>query len=824
MTDELAPTKGTYTGLFLVTLATLAYEVLLTRIFSVTMWYHLAFLAISIAMFGMTLGALRVYLQPARYPKEQTERAMGWSALRTGLFMVTGVAAHIALGPVLGDRPLLGLTGTFIAIAVPFYESGVCVCLALTRFPRQTSRLYGADLAGAAAGCLLVIALLHWFDAVAAVVVVALLPGVAAWCFAAKEHRALRSAAAGSCLLLVTVVAGHEVLAARSASPLHITWTKGRLEDKAAYEKWNSFSRLAVRPLTRDGTPLSWSLSQTYEQHAPAPLYYTLNIDSVAGTMLTQFDGDLSRVDYLKYDVSNLVHYLRPAGKVVVVGVGGGTDILSAAVFGQKEVTGVEMNEDVLRILTERYGDFTGHLDRLPQVRFVNQEGRSYAAAGGDPADVVQLTFIDTWAATAAGAFVLSENALYTRESWKLFLERLKPDGILSVSRGFESEPPYEIYRLTALARESLRALGVEKPENNIVVVANLTPKAHVSWCKMAVVLVSRTAFSAADLDTLEDVTRRLQFDVMWSPRQTRPDAFRQMATDTDVAALEDRLGMTFSAPTDDAPFFFQMLRPRDFLRRSPISDPYGRPSPATDPNQRAVGMLFGLLGVVTVLTVLCIVVPLAWAARGKSAAGAAPCLVYIACIGLGFMLIEISQMQRLILFLGHPVYGLSVILFALLLAGGLGSYLTDRIADASFGRLAPRCLMALVGVMVIFGFASVPALNAWQHGSMLVRLTVALAILFPLGGVMGTAFPLGIRLANARVPQATPWLWGVNGAASVMASVLAMAVALTFGISVSYWAGVACYAVAGVALVMGVRATSEALRAVPASAGPMLR
>jgi len=248
-------------------------------------------------------------------------------------------------------------------------------------------------------------------------------------------------------------------------------------------------------------------------------------------------------------------------------------------------------------------------------------------------------------------------------------------------------------------------------------------------------------------------------------------------------------------------------------LRISDLLDPSIRNAKLVDANLKAVLTLGVLLVIVAVLTLLCIVLPLALSTGLKEVAGATPLFVFFGSIGLGFMLIELSQMHRLILLLGHPTYGLSVVLFALLLSSGVGSFVSQRIRDIRRGGV--RLLLVLLAVLALFGIVTPSLALAIEPWPTPVRIAVAVAMLFPLGLLLGMAFPLGLRVAVGRSQRLTPWLWGINGAASVLASVLATGIALTFSISTAYWAGACCYVVALlaflVAAVPGGRATAEA-------------
>jgi hypothetical protein len=252
---------------------------------------------------------------------------------------------------------------------------------------------------------------------------------------------------------------------------------------------------------------------------------------------------------------------------------------------------------------------------------------------------------------------------------------------------------------------------------------------------------------------------------------------------------------VNIAPPTDDSPFFFHMLRPRDLLGletwraalRGSLAD------------VQAVGVLGVLLLTVVGLTVLCIVVPLALTSDRGLLAGAAPLFVFFAGIGFGFMLVEISQMQRLIIFLGHPTYGLSVVLFAMLASSGVGSLAAGRLRAAGVRAALP--LLLLVVVLGVFGIVTPFVVRAFEAATTIVRIAVAVGLLLPIGFLMGMAFPLGMRAAAGRAATLTPWLWGINGATSVCASVIAIVIALQWGIAAAFWTGVACYVAAAVGL-----------------------
>jgi len=784
-------TWRTLVGLFLICLATIMDEILLTRIFSVTMWYHFAFGAISLAMFGMTVGATQVYQHPEIYNALHAKRYMARSCLWFGITAIGSVLVHMLVP--FASKPIfamLWILFSYSMLSVPFYFSGICVCLALTKFPGKASALYAADLVGAATGCILVIYALKVTDAPTAVMGLALLASLAAATFAidGRLPRLCRTAA------IMSVVFGgllifNSILVLKQSSPLRVTWAKGKAESRPLYEKWNSFSRITV-----DGNPkiassvISEGISSIYPENQTVR-QLQLTIDGSAATTITRFDGSYSELGYLKYDVKNIVHHFPSGGSVLIIGAGGGRDILSAISMGQKTIRAVEINQSILETVNSRFGDFSGHLDRDPKIAFVNDEARSYIARTNERFDVIEASFIDTWASTAAGALSLTENSLYTAEAWKLFLDRLTPRGVLSFSRWYTSGIPAEAYRLTSLAAAALHSSGATNPRNHILLVRNMRHNIQgFDLIGAATILVSKQPFSAADIDRFEEICKQMRFDVVLTPRSSIDPIFGLLADGTDPSSLLAPTQLDVSAPTDDSPFFFNVRPFRYLFRRSKQDEIAGL---SVQPGEFVIILLLG----VTFLTLYFILMPLVKTVHTANVRGSAPYWIFFVSIGLGFMLIEVSQMQRLIVFLGHPTYALSVVLFTLLLSGGIGSFTTSKLTKPD--RSAANRLALLCFSLFLFGLLTPHVIHAFASSTTPVRIALAAGILFPPGMFMGMAFPLGLKMSTGTFDALMPAFWGVNGAASICASILAMAIAMNAGISAAFWTGFCCYCVA---------------------------
>ena len=798
--------RHAYVGIFLLALTTLAYQILITRVFSVTLYYHFAFAGISLTMLGLTTGAMVVFLAPGFFDSSRAYNRLSWLAILSGISAVLALVFHLS-APIHIEKSagfLFQLILHFSAFAIPFLLSGVAISLILTRGVRSVGRLYAADLVGAALGAALVVLVLRWVGVISAILGVAVLLGIAACAFA-WAARSVRGPAVAFLALALAGFSAQVMLESQGQPHLSVRWAKNSQLERPIYEGWNSYSRIAV-VREMEETPFGWGYGEKAAEHPVFKQYY-LNIDAEAGTAILEFDGDTGPLAFLEDDVVNASYHVRKPESVAVIGVGGGRDVLTALRFDADKVTGIELNKLILDLLTDRYADFSGRLDEDSRVNFVNAEARSYIAQADEQFDLIQISLIDTWAATAAGAYVLSENALYTKEAWAGFLDALSDDGVLTTSRWWTPGYRVEGHRMFTMAMEVVREeLGATRPERHLLVARG---------GRVVNVMVSKSPYSDAEVDRFLATCGKRGFEVLWSPRGAQEPVIQALVAGTidreDLATLPFDL----TPPTDDRPFFFHQVRFTDAFRKDRYAKLYGDDVNPVTQNVNAVFVLAFVLIAVSVLSVLLIGAPLLATRRHVSLRGSGTPMGYFAAIGLGFLFVEISQMQRLVVFLGHPVYGLAVVLFSLLLFAGVGSLATTRIAQPR------RLLGTLLAILLVFGLATVPLTSAFRSQETLVRILVAVAMLAPLGFCMGMAFPFGMRIVEKGDRGLLPWFWGVNGATSVVATVLATAVSLSWGISVTYWVGVVCYAGCLLAYVVMERSPSPVRRKRPARSRP---
>ncbi len=771
-----AVTSGALAGVACISMALLMTELALTRIFSVTMYYHFAFLAISIALFGLGASGVYVYLARRRLGRHPPAVLLAWHALGYALVTTVSLAVLVRLrvGLNYSAENLVLMLAIYALAALPFLAGGSVISLAISRLAGRINLVYAADLLGASAGCLVLLPLLDLVGAPGVVLSTSALGAAAAACFAPRGLRARVLPIAA--LLVIGTWSAH----ASGLVSFDVTATKGHAGDTVLFSKWNSFSRVAVYD-RRHG---DWSLSATYT--GPMPDSRFMDIDSAASTPIVRFTGDLEGVTYLRAELTALAYHLAAPGfSALVIGPGGGRDLLSALVFGASRVDGVEINPIIaIDVMSHRFLDYSGRLYTRPDVRIFVEDGRSFVRRTPERYDVIQASLVDTWAATAAGAYTLTENSLYTTDAFDDYLEHLSDRGLLTITRW-----TLDGVRLVSLAQEACARRGWSAADRVAV----------IQHDKVATFILKRSPFDFDEVRHLLRVCDDLRFTVLYAPGVTPPDRLAPTGAGhwetpqdapNDYARLllaRDRQAFYASYPlditptTDDRPFFFHTTKLKD-----QVAVAFGR----TMLFGNGLSALMTLMGISTALVVLFIVGPMALSGRELLEGGWSRWLAYFGLLGAGFMLVEVALLQRFVLLLGHPVYSLTVTLFSLLLGTGTGSYLSRRIGDT---HVRARLLTALVGIALLDLAAVValpPIIRAAIAAPLAARIALAVVLLFPAGLLMGIPLPSGVRLLASRQPHLLPWAWAVNGALSVLGATLAVFIAMNWGFSVTLLTG----------------------------------
>lgn len=765
--------RHVFLGVALVSLCVLMLQLTLTRLFSATMYYHFAFLAISLALFGSGASGVLVYVLDRR---PSAAALPGWLSLAAALFAVSTIAALVVvLGNPLSPvdpwpRTLARLAAIYGACVLPFFFAGCAVTLAVTGLAHDMGRLYFFDLAGAALGCLLLIPLLDALGAVNTVLAVSLVAAVAALTFelAAPARRSSRLALLALCLASAALLTANARIGF-----LDVRHAKGLPEaGNVIFSKWNSFSRITLWGSLENDSAL-------------------IMIDADAATVLYRDGNDLARHRRLQWRIEALAYQLRPAARALILGSGGGADVIMARLHAAREVVAVEVNPIIARDLmaSEPFRSYSGALYEQAGVRLEVDEGRSFIRSRDDRYDVIQGTMVDTWAATSAGAFALAENNLYTVEAFEDYAEHLEPDGILSLTR-WHLEPPDQLLRLVSLARAMMEERSIDNPERHLILVRDVAEPS--SGRAAATFLFKRSEFTASEVRAVEEAAARAGFTVLYTPATRPANDFTRLIEAPDPTRVWRTFENDVSPTRDDNPFFFHTTRLRS-LRKA-----LAAPAEWRKTNLGSF-VLVSLLILTSVLTLAFILGPLALA-RGRLLrrdAATHAALLYFACLGAGFMLVEVVLVQKCLLFLGYPVYSLAVVLFSLLVFSALGSAATRRLGGDRLGARL-RGLLALVAALVVAAVLTLsPLFSALASLPRPARIALTILLLAPLGLAMGTPMPAGIRLLAGRRAELIPWAWGVNGAASVFGSVAALGLALGVGFNAALLVGAGLYLLA---------------------------
>jgi predicted membrane-bound spermidine synthase len=751
------------------TCATLLFEVALTRIFSLIFWYHYGFVVISLTLLGIGLSGIFVYLYPERFPRSESA---GRAATASIAFAIATVGFLTLFHWLVSTTPYVGtseLLIVFLMTVVPFFFGGLAIAIPLSRFTERIGTLYGADLLGAAIGAGLVIPLLALFGGHQTLLVAACIAAGAAILFArAQQDRT--AAIRGTVALAICLTTW---LVAASTDAFQIRYSKNQEEKNVVYERWNSFSRVAV--LETDLRRGGWNLSP---KAPPGGIdQRKIMIDGGAMTPLLAFKGDFDALELLRYDVSSLGYQIRPQNNVVIIGAGGGRDILTARSFGVENIHAVEINPIIVDYVRNHCAPFCESAYDLPGVTHSVMDGRSYLATATEKFDHVQLSAVDTVAASAAGALALVEQSLYTKEAFLDYFDHLTDDGLVSITRPFNTEDVGETLRMADIVRAAWGERGIQDPAQHFVMLG----RREATESKWGLLLVSKRPFDATDLGTIERLVDDLDFRLLYAPGRSDnlPEILQILGPNRD--SFLDDFEQNVAATTDDKPFFFYFRKPGTALLRAfSIGSQFERQAVVVQ--DILLKLLFFIFGL-TFLTAFGIPMALG-RLRLREARGSGVTLTYFAGIGLGFMLTEIALLQRFTLLLGRPVYAFAVILGTMLVFGGIGSFLSHRVGSEGLRRFNQIGLLAILAGIAIHAWFMPFVLSSAMHWDLGLRLGLTVLTIAPLATAMGIALPSGMRLIERSSPQVLAWAWGVNGSMSVLGTVSAMAISVFFGIT----------------------------------------
>ena len=801
-----APARPPLAAIALLSAAALGYEILLTRLFSIVLWHHFAYMMISAALLGYgAAGTFVALARPALLARY--ERTFVAAAALFGITAVAGfaLAQRVGFDPLelLWDpRQPLRLLGVYALLLVPFFCAATALCATFARFADRASSVYASDLTGAGAGCLAILAALY---AVAPVDALRLI-GSAGLVAAAFAAHALRLRPRGIAVALFGAAVAVPLLVPADWIRLRPSEFKelGRtLQVKGARVLAERSSPLGVVTVVESAeVPFRYAPGMSLNAPAGPPDQLGIFVDGEGPSALLRYDGRREPLAYLDYLTSAVPYHLRAGPRVLVLGAGAGADVLQAIALGARTVDAVEQDPEIVDLVERRFADYSGRPYGAPGVRVHIAEARGFVARSRDRYDVIEVALLDAFGASAAGLYALSESYLYTVEALSAYLDRLEPSGILAITR-WVNLPPRDVLKLFATAATALERRGDADPGRQLALVR--------SW-STATLLVKNVPFTNADIAALREFCRQRSFDADWFPGIAPGDANRYNVLEHSEfeegarallgpgrAAFIDRYKFSLEPPTDDRPYFFRFFRWRTLPELLALKDRGGLP--LLDWGYPV--LIVALVQAILAGTVL-IVLPLAVGRREAKAPGMPSrgrVALYFGAIGFAFMFVEIAFIQKFLLFLAYPLYAVAVVLCAFLVFAGLGSRWSARLSPAA-ARPHPAVLAAAaIGALSLVYLAALPPLFAWLAPLPdAARIAISLVLIAPLAFAMGLPFPVQIaRLAPAGTAL-IPWAWGVNACASVVAAVLATLLAVHVGFAAVVVLAACLYGVAATA------------------------
>jgi hypothetical protein len=783
-------------GIFFISFSTLLFELSLTRVFSVTLWYHFGFLIISTALLGFGVSGVVLSLSEKLREQFTLDKTLGLLCicLCFSVFICFALVQRIPFDPfsLYADKmQLLYMPVTYVLVAIPFFFAGLALSLLFTRFSSNVNRLYAFDLAGAALGCIAIIFTISYFGGAGSVLLAAPLAAVAALVFFGKLHPKL--SVFSFLLALVTVFLS---IYSNALIPLHITDNKAKSlsNKKPVFSKWNTFSKI--------------DLYIDSSQVSPAKKSATFIIDR--GTAATGLDFDMKpNVRRVLGQFPNdslygscLAYLDKKNATVLVIGSGCGTQVLDALHYGVKKVTAVEINPIINDVVMRN--EYWADLFHQPQVKLVTDEGRNYVRSSKENYDAIISVHTISNAAIASGALSLSENYVLTKEAFEDYFDHLTDSGIIYFTR-----PEFQLPRLFSTGREVLEEKGVKNASLHFFAFTfpgPATPLFRGRKSFFAVFVMSKSPLSPM-LVTKMDSFAHLQTSpspvVLYNPYNPVNNIYDSILQTPDLAKLYKNYPFEISPATDNEPFFNHHTR-WSSLNWQAFKEIFSQQKAgrlALEDKPIAEVTLIVLLVQVLIISAIFILLPLSkFSYIALPAKHIFPYLFYFAGLGCGFIMIEIVMIQLFSLLLGEPVYTFAIVLGVLLLFTGVGSYISARYKTNA--KMALRNVIVILSMLLLIASFFLPALlrQAIQL-PMTARILLSIVLIMPIGILLGMPFPTGIRLIGDIVPQLIPWAWGVNGFFTVTGSVVALMLSMMVGFQATLCSAIAIYLISMAAI-----------------------
>jgi hypothetical protein len=748
-----------FAGIFLIALSGLVLEVSITRIFSAAIWYHFAFVAVSVALVGLGASGLVVQHRVKKLKGKWAENLTIYSAWGIAIFIPITLFVMHALASQVIYLPLF-----MILFSVPFFLVGIIISAAFNAFASVAGRLYAADLIGASAGALLVVLFLVLTGGEGATLIVGLIAAIGGTIFSRIAKNTKKTVVSlmfvAFALSLIFLNHATQIFAiptdptAQKDLPIYLREHPG---SKIVKTEWNSFSRIDVVEGGAGGEGL---VAKVF-------------IDGGAGTNIISWDGKTESRQELSTWMQYLPFKMMQDPKVLVIGSGGGRDVVASLVSGSKDVTSVEINPIIYETV-KSYGDRAGNVYSHEYVRSYVDEGRSFITRSSEKYDIIYVPFVDTWASVSSGGLSVSENFLYTLQGFQQYYDHLTDTGKIVTVRWLIDAP-----RFISTYAKLLEQNGIpqDQLDRHLIMV---TSDSYTQDPSVTMVIFSKSPFTDEEIRFFSQSFSQYGYKPILVPGQIMREPYSALLNgQINLDQFYNMFETKVYPVTDDNPYFLSFEKPLP-------------------------GVVEVLLYVSVGIVAIFLLVPFAWMKRRreeevgtkKSEIGIATMIPYFAALGMGFILIELALLQKLILLMGNPTMTFALLLFTLLISSGAGSLLSARIAKNNMKNLV-FIIGGIAGLGILYFLFLPPIIYSTIAEPIEAKAAVSIAILAPIGFLMGMPLPTGMRLLKVHRPDYIPWMWAVNGAFSVLGAVLAIALGIMYGSSLAMILGILIYLVA---------------------------
>ncbi|HTQ65031.1 MAG TPA: hypothetical protein VMI12_09545 [Puia sp.] len=778
-----APLKYLF-GIFLLSFSTLLFELSLTRVFSVTLWYHFGFLIISTALLGFGVSGVLLSLWKKLREEYELDKLLGILSICLSISIIVcfWLLQKIPFDPfsLYADaHQFIYMPLTYILVSVPFFFAGLALSVLFTRFPGSINRLYAFDLTGAALGSIAIIISIPHLGGGGSVIFAAFFGGIAALLFSWTKYKT--QAAIGILLTLISAFVSHH---SDQLIPLRVTNNKHHARIKPIFTKWNTFSKVDL-----------YDYPSSLDSTRSAPTFIIDDGTAATGLMIDLKPGIRETLKQFPGDTlyeSCLAYILKKNPEVLIIGSGCGTQVMDALHYGAKKIVAVDINPIINNVVYSLRNDLWGNMFHQPEVKLVTEEGRNYVRSTSEHFDAIVSVHTISNAAIASGALSLAENYVLTKEAFEDFYDHLSDSGTIYFTR-----PEFQLPRLFATCREVLEEHGVKDFSRHFF---SYTYPGEGKERKSfySIFIVSKSPFSNEQVGHMKSFVTSMNggASYLFEPSGEYKNIYDSILHTTDLPQLYHQYPFEISPATDNQPFFNHHTR-WSTLKYQDIKDIFTQQKMgrmALEDKPIAEVSLLVLLFQVLIVSAVFILFPLwRFSSEGLKNKGIFPWLVYFSGLGCGFIMVELVLIQEFGLLLGEPVYSIAIVLASLLLFTGFGAYLSGRFvkdAQRSLKKFIP--LLAILLLLASFFLPSI--LRSAIALPMTGRIFLTILLVMPFGILLGMPFPLGITLVGNKSPALIPWAWGVNGFFTVIGSVLALILSMMIGFQAVLWIAIFIY------------------------------